>query len=280
MSNINSQPENPTPEVNNVPETQESTTFDSNRVLPYLERLGITAEDLSNEEFNESMIASRVLSNERFTEDYNKQIKTSHDSFLTDKLKKIVSELTGLDVEDVKEDTDFKKIISKGVEKINTNSNTDIDTLSLQYREKELQLQQQLESLQSQLEEAKSSSAAEIREFKINSKVNSFINSQNLTSTAEANKSDIVDMALTKIRKDYDIKEKDGLLVLYKGSQPIYKDNSSQLTLLEDEVNNYLNKLGFIKQQEEVKTLSVTDNTKTIKKTSASGYSRRNHFKR
>ncbi len=253
MDNLN-QPNTQTEGTQAEERTQ--ATLDTTRVITYLERLGVTQEELMSDEFSENTIASKILGNESLTEEYNKTIKTNQDNFLTGKLKKIMSDLTGLTEDEIKEDTDFRKIVSKGFDKVKSTGNEDVDNIALEYRTKELQYQNQLELLQSQLEEEKSKTAKELKDYKINMKVDSFIQSANLTQTAKANQKDITEMALYNIRKEYDIKEKDGLLVLYKGSHPVYKANSSKLTLLEDALESHLDKFGFIKKQEEVKTLS------------------------
>lgn len=257
------------------------TSNASAKVITYLERLGVTQEELMSEEFSENTIASKVFSNESLTEEYNKTIKTNQDNFLTGKLKKIMSELSGLTEDEIKEDTDFRKIISKGFDKLKSTGNADVDAIAIDYRTKELSYQNQLEQLQSQLDFEKTKTANELKDYKINMKVDSFIQSANLTQTAKANQKEITDMALYNIRKEYDIKEKDGLLVLYKGSQPVFKPNSSQPTLLEDALATHLDKFGFVKKQEEVKTLTNPANLNNSNNVNGtSNWSRNKHFNR
>lgn len=248
-----------------VNDTQETRQVDTSKVLTYLERLGVTKEDLTSDDFNESRLASKILSNESYVSEHNKQVKLSHDTFLTDKLKKTLSSLTGIDEKELTEETDFKKILSKSIDKIKSNQGSDIDTISLEYRNKELGFNAQLEDLKNQLDVEKSKMGSELRDYKINMKVNSFVDSSNLTSSAKANQAEIIQAAMFSIKSKFDIKEKDGMLVLYNGSQPVYKDNSAKMTLLEDELNSYLNRNGFIKLQEEVKTLTGNSNIQPSK---------------
>lgn len=256
--------------------------INTENVLTYIRRLGITDEELTSENFNENVIASKVLANESLTQDYAKTVKTSQDTFLTGKLKKIMSEISGLTEEEVKEDTDFRKIISKGFDKVKSTGNQDVDKIAIEYRTKELGYQNQLELLQAQLETEKAKTTTELKNYKVSMKVDSFINTANLTQTAKANQKEITDMAILSINRDYDIREKDGLLVIYtKAGQPVFKAGSSNPTLLEDMLETHLDKFGFIKKQEEVKTLN-TPNTPAFSKpqTNASiGYSRKEYHK-
>lgn len=274
-------PETPNENVNVNADVNTPQPLDTSKVITYLERLGLTQEDLASEEFNERTIASKIFSNESLTEEYNKTIKTNQDNFLTGKLKKIMSEMTGLTEDEIKEDTDFRKIVSKGFDKIKSTGNQDVDNIAIEYRTKELSYQNQLEQLQGQLDLEKSKTQTELKEYKVNMKVDSFINTANLTQTAKANQREITDMALHSIRKEYDIKEKDGLLVLYKGSQPVFKANTSQPTLLEDALASHLEKFGFVKTQEEVKTLTNQPNKLYSKggNDDSRGYSRNQYLK-
>ena len=258
------------------------TSNASAKVITYLERLGVTQEELMSEEFSENTIASKVFGNESLTEEYNKTIKTNQDNFLTGKLKKIMSELSGLTEDEIKEDTDFRKIVSKGFDKLKSTGNADVDAIAIDYRTKELSYQNQLEQLQSQLEFEKTKTANELKDYKINMKVDSFIQSANLTQTAKANQKDITEMALYGVHKEYDIREKNGLLVLWtKGGQPVYKANSSQPMLLEDALESHLDKFGFIKKQEEVKTLTNPANLNNSNNVNGtSNWSRNKHFNR
>ena len=251
---ITTQPVVETPQV-------EPREVDSTQVLTYLERLGVTREDLTSEGFNESNLASKILSNETYTTDHNKSVRLKHDEFLTGKLKKTLSNLTGIAEEELTEETDFTKILTKSIDKIKSTGDKDIDTISLEYRAKELSYQSQLEDLKNQLEVEKSKMSNELKDYKVNMKVNSFVDSSNLTTTAKANQAEIIDAALSSIKSKFDIREKDGMLVLYNGSQPVYKANSANHTLLEDELGSYLDRMGFVKKQEEVKTLTNDANT-------------------
>jgi hypothetical protein len=260
--------------------TAAEMTIDPSKVITYLQRLGVTQEELSSESFNENTIASKVFANEVLAEEYNKTIKTNQDNFLTGKLKKIMSDLTGLTEDEVKEDTDFRKIIAKGFDKVKITGNQDVDNIAMDYRNKELQYQSQLEHLQTQLDAEKVKTQSELKDYKVTMRVDSFINTSNLTQAAKASQKEITEFALHTIRKEYDIREKDGLLVLWhKGGQPAYKANSSQPTLLEDALETHLDKMGFLKKQEEVKTLSNTQSPKNSNSTSI-GWSRKGHFGR
>ena len=260
MDNPTNQPivDTNTIETTTNAEVQEARQVDSTKVLTYLERLGVSQEDLTSEDFNENKLASKILSNEAYTSDHNKSVTLKHDDFLTGKLKKALTNLTGISEEELTEETDFTKILTKSIDKIKSTGNSDIDTISLEYRTKELGYQSQLEDLKNQLEVEKNKMSNELKDYKVNMKVNSFVDSSNLTTTAKANQTEIIGAALNSIKSKFDIREKDGMLVLYNGSQPVYKDNSSKHTLLEDELGSYLDRMGFVKKQEEVKSLTGT----------------------
>jgi hypothetical protein len=260
------------PNEQNVEKTQQTAPIvDTAKVLTYLERLGFTQEDLSSEDFNESKLASKVLSNETFTAEHNKQVKLNHDTFLTGKLKKALSGLTGISEEELTEETDFTKILSKSIDRVKSTGNKDVDTISLEYRTKELGYQSQLEDLKSQLDVEKNKMVNELKDYKVNMKVNSFVDSSNLTNVAKSNQTEIINAALHSIKSKFDIKEKDGMLVLYNGSQPVYKDGTSKPTLLEDELNSYLDRNGFIKKVEEVKSLTTANKTSSPGKVNSKG---------
>jgi vacuolar-type H+-ATPase subunit I/STV1 len=254
---------NPTSSTENVQvvnsvgaEIAPTRQVDTAKILTYLERLGLTNEDLTSDDFNENTFINKILSNDSFTLDHNKQVTIKHDTFLTDKLKKTLSTLTGIEETEMAEETDFKKLVIKSIEKLKTNGNNNIDSISLEYRTKELDYQAQLETLKNQLDVEKGKMTNELKDYKVNMKVNSFVDSSNLTSVAKANQTEITNAALHVIKSKFDVKEKDGVLVLYNGSQPLYKEGTSKPTLLEDELLNYLSRNGYLKVQEEVKTLT------------------------
>jgi hypothetical protein len=260
--------------VNQEPTPTTTETIDVSRVLPYLERIGITKEELVSEDFNETIIASKVLSNPAFTEEFSKKVKTEHDSFLTSKLKKHISSLTGIDEKDVESEVDFKKILMKGLDKVNASKQPDIENISQTYREKELALISEIESLKNAITEKETGYQKELQQYKINHKVKSFIDASPLTVTAQANKNEILEAAMFHISKKFDIREKDGVMVLYNGSQPVYKPNSSKPTLLEDELQSYIERMGYVSKKEEVKTITTPSSGNTTI-SSRVGYFRR-----